>query len=92
MAKLISLDVVELFANENNEPKRIGLGYIPTIKASKICNENISEEDFTFVKCKMNNTFKKWEPIEIYKSSDKLTIDKVSSFEKINNIDKYIIC
>ena len=91
MAKLVSLDVVELYANENNQPKRIGLGYIPTIKASRICNENISEEKFTFVKCKINNYFKKWEPIEIYKSSE-LSINKVAQYNQVNNINKHIIC
>ena len=80
--KKIDTDVIELFTkDQENELRRIGIAHIPTIKCSKICTEHITDK-FTVVKCKLNTTFKKWEPIEIYMDSN----ISVSSFEEIKEI------
>jgi hypothetical protein len=81
--KRIDIDVVELFCvDEDNTDRRIGIAHIPNKKCSKICSENINNNDFSIIKCKLNKNFKKWEPIEIF-LEDKIEISK---YEDIKNI------
>ena len=80
--KKIDTDVIELFTkDQENELRRIGIAHIPTIKCSKICTEHITDK-LTVIKCKLNTTFKKWEPIEIYMDSN----ISISTFEEIKEI------
>ena len=79
--KLINVDVVELFAkDQNNKIKRIGIAHIPDIKTSQICNQYVSSSDLTILKCKLNYRFKKWTPQEIYLDDHETDI-----YDDINN-------
>lgn len=80
--KKIDTDVVELFTkDQENELIRIGIAHIPTIKCSRICTEHITDK-LTIIKCKLNTSFKKWEPIEIYMDNN----ISVSPYEEIKEI------
>ena len=79
--KLINVDVVELFSeDENKKIRRVGIAHIPDIKTSQICNQHISSSELSILKCKLNYRFKKWTPQEIY-----LEKFDVNSYEEINN-------
>ena len=43
-AKKIDTDVIELYANDNSEDRRIGIAHIPTKKCSRICALNINDK------------------------------------------------
>ena len=82
LGKKIDVDVIELYTKDSEDDiRRIGIAHIPTTKCSKICSQHITDK-LTPLKCRLNTTFKKWEPIEIYIDT-KINIDK---FEEIRQI------
>lgn len=85
-AKKIDTDVIELYANDNSEDRRIGIAHIPTKKCSRICALNINDKLIP-VKCRLNTIFKKWEPIEIYLEEN----IKISKYEDIRSIMMNVI-
>lgn len=82
--KKIDVDVIELYAidRDDNSNRRIGIAHIPTQKCSRICSENIPNDKFAIIKCKLNKNFKKWEPIEIFLDNN----IEVSKYDEIRNI------
>lgn len=82
LGKRIDIDVIVLYAKEDDDDRRIGIAHIPTQKCSKICFDNLSINELLPIKCRLNTCFKKWEPIEIY-------LDKnieIDSYSDIRNI------
>lgn len=61
-------DVYETFIlNDNNKLARVGIAYIPTLKLSQYCDQvfsSIKDNSPVIFKCKFNNDFQKWLPIE----------------------------
>ena len=56
-------DVYNYSETENGE--RLGIVYIPNIRISHLCDENISEKSFTKFNCVYHTKFKKWIPINL---------------------------
>lgn len=82
LGKKIDVDVIELFTKDvEDDTRRVGIAHIPTTKCSKICAQHITDR-LTPIKCRLNPSFKKWEPIEIY-IDDNIKID---SYEDIKEI------
>jgi hypothetical protein len=85
--KRIDIDVVELYAKDDEGDRRIGIAHIPTKKCSKICFDNLNYNELLPIKCRLNICFKKWEPIEIYLDHNV----KISSYSEIRSIMMNIV-
>ena len=85
-AKYIKSDVVILYALESTNKKKIGIAHIPNLKCSKLCKKNISKENFTIIKCKLNILFKKWEPIEIIFNDNIKIANYQNTIDNVRNI------
>ena len=58
-------EIYDLYHNKGNILTKMDVARIPNIKASKLLRKLFSKnEDETYVKCKFNNKFNKWEPFE----------------------------
>lgn len=74
-------DVYDTLILQNNELYSTGIAYIPTIELSKYCSQVFSHNNSLIFKCKYNNKFDKWEPIE--KANN---VSKPDSLDKIKKI------
>ena len=87
LAKLINVDVVNLYAiDDNNEKRKIGIAHIPTIKSSHICNQHIPSDDYVKVVCKLNTNFRKWQPIEIINDDVSNIVNRKDVIDIMKNI------
>lgn len=77
-------DVYDTFIlNEDNKLAKSGIAYIPTLKLSQYCEKiflSLNDKPIIF-KCKYNNDYQKWEPIE--------NVDNITKPDTIQKIKKY---
>lgn len=77
--KKLNTDVFNLYCNDNENKKKIGLAHIPNINTS-LCFNKYNDE--IVVKCWYNKKFNKWVPFELVKE------DNITNYKEIVNISK----
>ena len=87
LAKKSHTDVINLFAMLDDNPKRIGIAHIPTLKSSQICNRHIPTNSEVKVVCELNHYFKKWEPKEIILDNKK----NIAKYEHVVDVMKNLV-
>ena len=74
-------DVYDTFILNDDKLNNTGIAYIPTIELSQYCSQVFSYNHSIIFKCKWNNKFDKWEPIEKANNISKPdTLDKIKKF------------
>lgn len=57
-------DVYELYLKDNDSIQKIGIALVQTIENSHNLSNYFKEDEEVYVKCKLNQSFNKWEPFQ----------------------------